>query len=110
MVELNKTGQRDPLAWVIAFDEGDGKTSYHGCSMFDGQAALRYYPSPFDALVDISRNPELSGAKRGFSVRAVEALRISDATASGYASVIASMPPSTTRNSGSGILCLRPRS
>ena len=46
-------GMREPIAYVIAFEKDDGGRSYHGSSIYDGQAVLRYYPSPFDALIDI---------------------------------------------------------
>lgn len=85
---------------MIAFDEEGGKASFHGCSMFDGTAALRYYPSPLDALIDVGRTPDFAGTLREFAVRPVDAFRVGGSTATGYASVIASMHVAQRARSG----------
>ena len=68
--------------------------------MFDGTAALRYYPSPFDALIDVGRTPDFAGTLREFAVRPVDAFRVGGSTATGYASVIASMHVAQRARSG----------
>lgn len=54
---MEKIRTWDPLAYVIVFEKDDGERRYHGSELQSGQAALRCYPSPFNALLDISRNP-----------------------------------------------------
>ncbi|MEW9584922.1 hypothetical protein [Paraburkholderia sp. DGU8] len=67
---------RDPLAYVIMFEKDDGERRYHGSELSDGQAGLRCYPSPFDALLDISRNPAVVvGREQSIIIHPVSALR-----------------------------------
>jgi hypothetical protein len=75
MVHTGKLGQHDPLAYLIEFDEGGGQRSYQGCSMHNRRGALRYFPSPFDALIDISRMFVLAGAGQPFTMCPADAFR-----------------------------------
>ena len=67
---------RDPFAYVIVFAKDDGEHRYHGSELPDGQAGLCCYPSPFDALLDISRNPAIVvGREQSIVIHPVSALR-----------------------------------
>jgi hypothetical protein len=67
---------RDPIGYVIMFEKRDGERRYHGSELADGQVGLRCYPSPFDALLDISRNPVgVVGRDQSIVIHPVDALR-----------------------------------
>ena len=67
---------RDPIGYVIMFEKRDGERRYHGSELADGQVGLRCYPSPFDALLDISRNPAgVVGRDQSIVIHPVDALR-----------------------------------
>ncbi|MFL9935394.1 hypothetical protein P0D88_41355 [Paraburkholderia sp. RL18-103-BIB-C] len=81
---------RDPVAYVIMFEKDDGERRYHGSELLDGQVALRCYPSPFDALLDISRNPAgVVGREQSIVIHPVDALRPEAGETPGYRPVIA---------------------
>ncbi|MEM5317849.1 hypothetical protein [Paraburkholderia sp. JHI869] len=65
----------EPIAYVIAFEK-NRRTTYHG-SAVDERAALRFYLSPFDAVLDIVRRPEeCVGQDASISVRPVDAFHL----------------------------------
>ncbi|MBB5408625.1 hypothetical protein HDG34_002562 [Paraburkholderia sp. HC6.4b] len=75
---------------MIMFEKDDGTRTYHGSSMYDGKAALRYYMTPFDALIDVSRNPA-AFVEPGESARVypVDALRPGTVTTPGNQPMVA---------------------
>lgn len=85
---MREFGTRDPVAYIVAFEKNE-RVTYHGSSTFDEQAAVRYYLSPFDAVLDIYRNAdEFAKVGSSISVRPVDAFTPAVMTTPAYQSVI----------------------
>jgi hypothetical protein len=98
---------RDPVAYVIMFEKDDGERSYHGSEALGGRVAVRCYPSPFDALLDISRNPAgVVEPGQSISIQPLSALRPEAGKGPGYRSAIARVHVAWRASSGK--LLIRP--